>query len=133
MSQPLACDNRTMSGDLSDDDRQALAAFGTEQDAPAGQVLIREGATAGSLFLILSGRISVGRGGKRLGELGPGEVLGELAMLGQGTRGASAIVEEDARLLVVPATAVRELIAERPSLREALERAAAGRGADHLA
>ncbi|MDX6592230.1 MAG: family transcriptional regulator, cyclic receptor protein [Gaiellales bacterium] len=122
-----------MAGDLSDEDQQALAARGQEQDAPAGQVLIREGATAGSLFVILAGRVRVGRGGKPLGELGPGEVLGELAMLGQGARGASAIVEEDARLLVVPATAVRELLAERPTLREGLERAAAGRRSDDLA
>jgi CRP-like cAMP-binding protein len=122
-----------MAGDLSDEDHQALAALGQEQDAPAGQVLIREGATAGSVFVILSGRVRVGRGGKPLGELGAGEVLGELAMLGQGTRGASAVVEEDARLLVVPATAVRELLAERPSLREAFERAAARRRSDDLA
>jgi CRP/FNR family transcriptional regulator, cyclic AMP receptor protein len=122
-----------MAADLSDDDQQALAARGQEQDAPAGQVLIREGASAGSLFVILSGRIKVGRGGRPLGELGPGAVLGELAMLGRGTRGASAVVKEPARLLVVPASAVRELLDERPSLRESLERAAAARGADDLA
>jgi CRP-like cAMP-binding protein len=120
-----------MAGELSDDDRRALEARGREQIAPAGQVLVREGATAGSLFVILSGRVKVARGGKPLGELGPGEVLGEMAMLGQGTRGASAVVVEDARLLVVPATAVRELLAERPTLRAGLERAAAVRGAGH--
>lgn len=122
-----------MSAQLTEDDHRALAARGRQQHAPAGQVLIREGATAGSLFVILSGRVRVGRGGKPLGELGAGEVLGELAMLGRGTRGASAVVEEDATLLVIPATAVRELLDQRPSLRATLEQAAADRGADDLA
>jgi len=112
---------------ISDDDMAALAARGHEQDAPQGQVLVREGASGGSLFVILSGNVAVTRGGRRIGRLGEGDLLGEVAMLAGGPRTASAVVESDARLLVVPASAVHELVEQRPTLREALEQAAGAR------
>jgi len=119
-----------MPSPISDSDWTALASRGHEQDAPEGQVLVREGATGGSLFVILSGSVAVTRGGRRIGELGRGDLLGELAMLKGGPRTASAVVERDARLLVVPASAVHELVGQRPTLRAALERAAAAHGGD---
>jgi CRP-like cAMP-binding protein len=125
---------------ISDSDLAALAARGHEQDAPEGQVLVREGASGGSLFVILSGSVAVTRGGRRIGRLGEGDLLGEVAMLAGGPRTASAVVESDARLLVVPASAVHELVEQRPTLRAALEQAAGARGrpgpssaSDHLA
>jgi CRP-like cAMP-binding protein len=113
---------------ISDSDLAALAARGQEQDAPEGQVLVREGASGGSLFVILSGSVAVTRGGRRIGRLGEGDLLGEVAMLAGGPRTASAVVESDARLLVVPASAVHELVEQRPTLRAALEQAAGERG-----
>jgi CRP-like cAMP-binding protein len=54
-------------------------------------------------------------------------VLGEVAMLDGGPRTASAIVSEDARLLVVPGTAVRALLDQRAGLRERLLQTAQAR------
>ena len=48
-------------------------------------------------------------------------------MLDGRPRTASVIVDQPARLLVVPGTAVRALIAARPGLREALLQAARAR------
>jgi CRP/FNR family cyclic AMP-dependent transcriptional regulator len=116
-----------MNPHLSESDWAALADHGHEQDAPQGQVLLREGASGGSLFVILSGSVAITRGGRRIAELGEGDLLGEMAVLGDGARTASAVVESDARLLVVPASAVHQLVDERPALRAALERAASAR------
>src|SRR5437773_29374 len=115
---------------ISDSDMAALASRGREQDAPQGQVLVREGASGGSLFVILSGSVAVTRGGRRIGRLGEGDLLGEVAMLAGGPRTASAVVESDARLLVIPASAVHELVEQRPTLRAALEHAADARRTD---
>ena len=115
---------------ISDSDMAALASRGQEQDAPRGQVLVREGASGGSLFVILSGSVAVTRGGRRIGRLGEGDLLGEVAMLAGGPRTASAVVESDARLLVIPASAVHELVEQRPTLRAALEQAADARRTD---
>ena len=119
-----------MAARLSESDMEALSALGVEREAPLGQLLVREGATAGSLFLILSGRVAISRGGRRLTELGAGDVLGELGVVCGGPRSASAVVEQAGRVLVVPATAVRRLAADRPTLGEALERVARDRGQD---
>jgi CRP/FNR family transcriptional regulator, cyclic AMP receptor protein len=116
-----------MNPHLSESDWAALVDRGQEQDAPQGQVLLREGASGGSLFVILSGSVAVTRGGRRIAELGQGDLLGEMAVLGDGERTASAVVESDARLLVVPASAVHKLVDERPTLRAALEQAASAR------
>ena len=48
-------------------------------------------------------------------------------MLDGGPRTASAIVSEDAQLLVVPGSAVRVLLDERPGLRDRLLRTAQAR------
>jgi CRP-like cAMP-binding protein len=122
----VTCDNRRVEP-IDPQDWQALLDAGQEQDAAPGQVLVREGATGGSLFVILSGTVLVTRGGRRIGELGEGALLGEAAMLDGRPRTASVIVDQPARLLVVPGTAVRSLIAERPALREALLQAARAR------
>jgi CRP/FNR family transcriptional regulator, cyclic AMP receptor protein len=108
-------------------DWAALRAAGTEQAAPAGQVLVREGASGGSLFIVLAGRVAISRGGRRITELGPDSLLGEVAMLDGGPRTASAIVSQDAQLLVVPGSAVRALLDERPGLRDRLLRTAHAR------
>jgi CRP-like cAMP-binding protein len=106
-----SCENRRMQTAIDPADFEALRGAGDEQEAPAGQVLVREGATGGSLFVVLSGRVAISRGGRRIGELESGALL----------------VEEQARLLVVPGSAVRALIEQRPGLRDALLRAAAAR------
>ena len=112
---------------LEPDDWTALRAAGTEQAAPAGQVLVREGASGGSLFVVLAGSVTISRGGRRITELGPDSLLGEVAMLDGGPRTASAIVSQDAQLLVVPGSAVRALLDERPGLRDRLLRTAQAR------
>jgi len=112
---------------LDPDDWRALRDAGSEHDAPAGQVLVREGATGGSLFVVLAGRVAISRGGRRMAELESGALLGELAMLDGRPRTASAIVSEDARLLVVPGSAVRSLLEVRPGLRERLAQTAQSR------
>ena len=58
-------------GAITSDDMAALLAEGSERTAAAGEVLVREGAEAGSLFLIRSGVVIVTRGGQRLGLVGP--------------------------------------------------------------
>jgi CRP-like cAMP-binding protein len=122
----VTCENRVVEP-IDPQDWQALLDAGQEQDAEPGQVLVREGATGGSLFVVLRGTVVVTRGGRRIGELGEGALLGEAAMLDGRPRTASVIVDQPARLLVVPGSAIRSLIAERPALREALLQAARAR------
>lgn len=48
---------------------------------PAGAVLTTEGAFESQVFLLVEGAVAVTVGGDPVAELGPGEVVGELAVL----------------------------------------------------
>lgn len=55
----------------------------------AGELIAEQGQPGNSLFLVLDGVVSISVGGEALGELGPGAVLGERAVLEGGVRTAS--------------------------------------------
>ena len=56
---------------------------------PAGTVLAEQGEPGGDLYLLLDGVLSVTVDGTQLGELGPGAVVGERALLEHGRRTAT--------------------------------------------
>jgi Cyclic nucleotide-binding domain len=56
---------------------------------PAGAVLAEQGSPGDSLYLLLDGVLSVAVDGQPLGEIGPGAVLGERAVLEGGSRTAT--------------------------------------------
>src|SRR5437867_1778442 len=71
----------------------------------AGDVLFREGERGAEMFVIQAGRVRISRSVRgqdsTLALLGPGEFFGEMAILNQKPRGATATVVEPARLLVL--------------------------------
>src|SRR6185503_10561117 len=79
----------------------SLSRLMDEIDLKPGTVIIREGNTGGEFFIVLEGTIEVKRKGRRLARLGPGDYLGEIALIDHGPRTATAMVETEARLLVL--------------------------------
>jgi CRP/FNR family cyclic AMP-dependent transcriptional regulator len=77
--------------------------FGKE--LPKGTVLFREGEPGKEMFVLQSGKIAISKKvrdvEKVLAILGPGEFFGEMAIISNKPRNASAIVEVDARVLVI--------------------------------
>ena len=84
----------------------------------AGEALVEQGQEGRELFLILDGLVDVEVDGEEVAELGPGALIGELALLGEGKRTASVYATTQARVVVVPSEAVSQ---------SALEELAAGR------
>ncbi len=80
----------------------------------AGEWLFREGAPAGGLFVLRSGRLQVlreaGDADVAIRALGPGAVLGELAVLTGAQRSASVRARRDCRLLEVSSDTFLELL-----------------------
>ena len=72
-----------------------------EVDLPAGRVLIREGDSGDEFYLVLEGSVRVDRGGATVATLGPGQFLGEIALVDHGPRTATATCETACRLLVL--------------------------------
>ncbi|MGA9521796.1 MAG: Crp/Fnr family transcriptional regulator [Myxococcaceae bacterium] len=77
--------------------------FGKE--LPRGTVLFREGDPGKEMYVLQSGKIAISKRvrevEKVLATLGPGEFFGEMAIISNKPRNATATVSEDARLLVI--------------------------------
>lgn len=60
---------------------------------PGNKVIFREGDTGNNFFAILEGRVDIRReaSGRTLAQLGPGEVFGEMAVLDNQPRSATAV------------------------------------------
>jgi CRP-like cAMP-binding protein len=84
---------------------KALERFARE--VPAGTVLFREGEPGNEMYVIRAGKVRITQRvrdvERTLGVLLPGEFFGEMAILCDRPRSATAEVIEDARLLVIDA------------------------------
>jgi CRP/FNR family cyclic AMP-dependent transcriptional regulator len=84
-------------------DDQLFHRFGRE--FPKGTVLFREGEPGAEMYVIQQGRVhistSVGDVEKILSDLGPGEFFGEMSILNNAPRSATATCAEDSKLLVI--------------------------------
>lgn len=83
---------------------------------PAGRVLVTEGQTGSEAFILASGTAEVTLGGKHLADIGPGTIVGEMALLDSGPRAATVTLTSDAELLVIEVRRFRALLDEMPSL-----------------
>src|SRR5688572_19421878 len=68
---------------------------------PAGHELTNQGTTAHEAFVIAEGWAAVMIGGEPVAALGPGEFVGEMAMLDNGRRTATVVAKTPMVVLVV--------------------------------
>jgi CRP-like cAMP-binding protein len=95
-----------------------FARFGKEY--PAGEVLFREGESGEVMFVIKEGAVRISKeigGDERvLAVLGPGEFLGEMAILNGKPRSATATVMEPTRCLVIEAKTLEQMVARNAEI-----------------
>lgn len=79
---------------------------GQVKELKKGEVLFREGDASDAMYVIKKGRIAItktkGSGEVELAELGPGEMLGEMAFFDNKPRSAGARSKVDAVVIVLP-------------------------------
>jgi len=106
--------------DLGEDTLVRLAAETTELEAPAGQLLIEYRAPGSGLFVLEEGQAVVEAPDGRF-ELGPGDVFGERALLGENIpRAARVRAETGVRCLAIARPAIDRLLVEDPRIGERL-------------
>ena len=86
---------------LGEDERRRLAEAAEVVAVPAGERLILEGDFGYQFFAITEGLAEVTHEGTRVGDLGPGDVFGEIALLVTGRRTASVTALTPMRLIVL--------------------------------
>jgi CRP-like cAMP-binding protein len=87
-----------------------------EIDVPAERVLIRQGAIGHEFFVIVDGRVRVERDGTVLKRRGPGEFVGEIALIDERPRSETVTDETPCRLLVLGHREFHTLLAEQPDI-----------------
>jgi CRP/FNR family cyclic AMP-dependent transcriptional regulator len=102
---------------LDDHEIERVSTLADIVDLPADRLLMTQGQHGWEMFILVSGSARVERDGKPLGDRGPGEVLGEIALLDGGPRTATVTLAEPSRLLVLARREFQALMDEFPDIR----------------
>lgn len=104
---------------------------GLSDDPPVSflrnQVILEEGQLGTRMYVVLQGRVAVSVGSAVIDRIGPGGVLGELALLEQAPRLASAVAEDNVSLQPINRNAFIALVKLDPQLGAAMLTALAER------
>jgi CRP-like cAMP-binding protein len=104
------------------EDIAALARVAEVETYAPAQVVFREGEMGDALFVIVRGRIEIASGGERLAELGPGEAFGEMAVLDEVPRSATATAAEETEVLRIGSEEFYEILHEQVEIAEGVIR-----------
>jgi CRP/FNR family transcriptional regulator, cyclic AMP receptor protein len=80
----------------------------------AGGIIFREGDEAHELFVIKSGRVRIQLGNRTLTELGPESIFGEMALIDNEPRSATAVAITDAEIVPVGERQFLFLVSQTP-------------------
>jgi CRP/FNR family transcriptional regulator, cyclic AMP receptor protein len=113
-------------------DVEAISTEFEVMEVSRGQVLFHEGEPGDSLYIVLSGKVKLGRrasdGRENLvAVMGPSDQFGELSLFDPGPRTATAVVVTDGRVARLPKAALQKWVEERPQIAMQLLRVVARR------
>ena len=80
----------------------------------AGAELITEGEEGDSMFVVLSGHAQVSKDRRKLADIGPGVVVGELAVFSKARRNATVTLASDSEVATINRRDVYRLVEDAP-------------------
>jgi CRP/FNR family transcriptional regulator, cyclic AMP receptor protein len=98
--------------------RRALSRQAIRLEVPTGSALFEENSEGHEFVAVLGGQVEVRRDGATVAVLGPGDYLGEAALMTHEHRNASAVARTDAEILCIGQSDFAELVARWPSIAE---------------
>lgn len=93
-----------------------IAKATVELDLDADKEFVTQGDVGREAFIIVEGAAKVIRNGKDIAELGPGDCVGELALLDHGPRTASVVANGPLKVIVLGPREFSGLLDEVPTL-----------------
>jgi CRP-like cAMP-binding protein len=103
-------------GELDHHDLSTIVHRVGEMEAQEGQVLFEQGSIPYEMFVIEEGTAEVMRDGQTVGTIGPGEVVGEIALLRFQRRMASVRVTTPIRAVTLSADDLQVIEEEMPEI-----------------
>jgi CRP/FNR family cyclic AMP-dependent transcriptional regulator len=112
---------------LSDPELIAVITAGRHLNLPADWALMSEQTPADKAYLIVDGEVSVRKGGQEIARLGPGEVIGEIAIVNHKLRSASVVSLTPLEVIHFTREGLEQLLVEVPAFGEAMRGTTADR------
>jgi CRP-like cAMP-binding protein len=115
-----------MLAELDAEDLEELAGIVEERRIDAGKDVFKEGDAGDAVYLIVKGTVRVIVGGgdrgpeRMINELGPGQCIGEMAVLDASPRSATVRAVDRTRALRVPGEGFKRVMSERPEMSAAI-------------
>ncbi len=94
---------------------------------PAGETVFHEGDAGHEMFIVRSGAVEMRRGDRPLATMRAGEYFGEMSMLIDSARSATAVVLEDAELVAIRRESFDTILRENPAIGRSILRELATR------
>ena len=104
-----------------------IAMLADELDLPAARKLTSEGSGGLEFIVLVEGAADVIHQGKVVNELGPGDFVGEIALITGRPRTATVKTRGPSRILVLTATGFRTLMHDVPTIQDKVLSALAAR------
>jgi CRP-like cAMP-binding protein len=101
---------------LDEDELGRLADRFQERTVPEGDVVVEEGSTGTSFFVIAEGAATISVGGDMKATVGPGDSFGEMAVIDEDVRSASVVAATDLRLYFLTPWEFRPFVREQPEV-----------------
>jgi CRP-like cAMP-binding protein len=102
-------------------DLAALAEAGRITQLPAGWPFVTQGEPADACYFLLSGAARVFFQRDEVAQLGPGDIIGEMAFLGGGQRGATVTSSSKVSALRIENDALQDIVSKHPNVKGALQ------------
>jgi len=101
---------------LSNKERQELARHVDEAPIRSGAVLTKQGAPGDAFYLIVDGKADVIKNGTKIARLGPGDAVGEMALLDGEPRSATVMMTTDGTVLTMPRREFKAVLHDIPGI-----------------
>jgi len=115
---------------LGDEDLATVVRAGRHVHLPANWSLIWEKTPADKAYLIVEGEVSVRKRGQEVARLGPGDVIGEMAIVNHKLRSASVVSLTPLEVIHYTKESLERLLDEVPAFGAALRDTTANRLGD---
>ena len=102
---------------ISPADVEKIFSKGQTMRAQKGQAIFHEGTEGNQMYIVLGGKISLFKASKHLADLTAGAMFGEMALVSDEPRSASAVAAEESMLFVLEETTFDKLMTKRVAVR----------------
>ncbi len=102
---------------LSPEDVAKIMSKGMTMDVKKGDAVFYQGTVGNQMYVVLGGSVGLFDGKKHLATLRAGDMFGEMALINNEPRSATATAAEDCRLFVLSETTFQKLMTKKAAIR----------------